>query len=51
MHELSIALSIVELAQQEARIRGNLRVLAVHMRLGSLTGVAKDALLSSYERS
>ena|SRR5579883_1270616 len=49
MHELSIALSIVELAQDEAQNRGNPRVLAVHLRLGLLTGVARDALLSSYE--
>lgn len=48
MHELSIALSLVDLAQQEAeRHRG--RVCAVHLRLGALAGVMKEALLSSYE--
>jgi hydrogenase nickel incorporation protein HypA/HybF len=49
MHELSIALSIVDLAEEESESRGNPRVVAVHLRLGLLTGVVKDALLSSYE--
>ena len=49
MHELSIALSIVELAQEEATRRGGVRVDAVHLRLGPLAGVVKEALLGSYE--
>jgi hydrogenase nickel incorporation protein HypA/HybF len=49
MHELSIAMSIVELAQEEADRRGGLHIKAVHLRLGLLSGVVKDALLSSYE--
>lgn len=49
MHELSIALSIVEIAEEESRRRGGLRVTAVNLRLGSLAGVVKEALLSSYE--
>src|SRR5580704_17892929 len=49
MHELSIAMSVVEVAEEEARSRGALRVTAVHVRLGLLAGVVKDALLSSYE--
>lgn len=48
MHELSIALSIVDLAQEEADRRGG-RVRAVHLRLGALAGVVREALLSSYE--
>ncbi len=47
MHELSIAMSIVEMAQEEAQAR-DLRVTAVHMKLGPLSGVVKEALLSSY---
>ena len=47
MHELSIAMSIVEIVQEEAR-RHNARVSAVHLKLGSLSGVVKDALLFSY---
>jgi hydrogenase nickel incorporation protein HypA/HybF len=49
MHELSIAMSIVELAQEEADRRGGLQIKAVHLRLGLLSGVVKEALLSSYE--
>ncbi len=48
MHELSIAMSIVDAAQEEAQRRG-VQVTAVHLRLGALSGVVKDALLFSYE--
>ena len=48
MHELSIAMSIVETAQEEAERRG-VQVTAVHLRLGALSGVVKDALCFSYE--
>lgn len=49
MHELSIAMSIVEMAQEEAERRGQVQVQAVHLKLGRLSGVVKEALLSSYE--
>jgi hydrogenase nickel incorporation protein HypA/HybF len=48
MHELSIAMGIVEAAMDESRQR-NVQVSAVHLRLGALSGVVKDALLFSYE--
>lgn len=48
MHELSIAISIIELAEEESERRGGVHVTRVHLRLGLLAGVAKDALLSSY---
>jgi hydrogenase nickel incorporation protein HypA/HybF len=48
MHELSIALSIIDLAEEEIEKRGATRVTAVHVKLGLLSGVVKDALLSSY---
>jgi len=48
MHELSIAIGIVEAAMDEAKAR-NVQVNAVHLRLGVLSGVVKDALLFSYE--
>ncbi|HTR66028.1 MAG TPA: hydrogenase maturation nickel metallochaperone HypA [Terriglobales bacterium] len=48
MHELSIALSIVELAEEEAERRG-VEIEAVHLKLGALSGVVKEALLSCYE--
>jgi hydrogenase nickel incorporation protein HypA/HybF len=48
MHELSIAMGIVDAALEESRQRG-LQVSAVHLRLGALSGVVKDALMFSYE--
>jgi hydrogenase nickel incorporation protein HypA/HybF len=49
MHELSIAMSIVEMAEEEADQRGGVHVSAVHLKLGALSGVVKEALLSAYE--
>ena len=48
MHELSIAMGIVEAAAEEAQRRG-VQVSGVHLRLGALSGVVKDALLFSYD--
>ena len=48
MHELSIAMSIVEMAQEEAD-RRDVTIDAVHLDLGPLSGVVADALLFSYE--
>ena len=48
MHELSIAVSIVEVAKEEAARNNATRVQSVRLRLGSLAGVAKEALLFSY---
>ena len=48
MHELSIALSIVEGASEEASRHNGHRVEAVHLKLGQLSGVVKEALLFSY---
>lgn len=49
MHELSIALSMIEMATAEAERRGGARVTALHLRLGPLSGVVRDALLFSYD--
>jgi hydrogenase nickel incorporation protein HypA/HybF len=48
MHELSIAMSIVDMALEEAA-RRSVQVDAVHLELGALSGVVKEALLFSYE--
>jgi hydrogenase nickel incorporation protein HypA/HybF len=48
MHELSIALSIVDGVLEEAERHGPAQVEAVHLRLGRLSGVDKDALVFSY---
>jgi hydrogenase nickel incorporation protein HypA/HybF len=49
MHELSIAMSIVEMAEEESAARGAAQITAVHLKLGALSGVVKDALMSAYE--
>jgi hydrogenase nickel incorporation protein HypA/HybF len=49
MHELSIAMSIIDMAQEEAERHGGAQVQAVHLKLGRLTGIVKEALLSSYQ--
>ncbi len=48
MHELSIAVSIVEIAQEESERLGS-KVSAVHLKLGPLSGIVKEALLFSYD--
>jgi hydrogenase nickel incorporation protein HypA/HybF len=49
VHELSIAMSIVEMAEEEAARHGSVQVNAIHLKLGALSGVVEQALLSSYE--
>ena len=49
MHELSIAISLIEVAAEELQRQGACRAQAVHLRLGPLSGVVKEALLSAYE--
>jgi hydrogenase nickel incorporation protein HypA/HybF len=49
MHELSIALSILDVAAEEAAKQAGARVRAVHLRLGLLSGVVQRALLSAFE--
>jgi hydrogenase nickel incorporation protein HypA/HybF len=49
MHELSIAVSLVELACEEAARLGDARVGALHLRLGPLAGVVEDALRFSFD--
>jgi hydrogenase nickel incorporation protein HypA/HybF len=48
MHELSIAMSIVDMAQEEAE-RRDVKIDAIHLELGLLSGVVAEALLFSYE--
>ncbi|HTY82674.1 MAG TPA: hydrogenase maturation nickel metallochaperone HypA [Silvibacterium sp.] len=48
MHELSIAMSIVDLALEEARNR-SVTVDAIHLDIGPLSGVVADALRFSWE--
>jgi hydrogenase nickel incorporation protein HypA/HybF len=49
MHELSIAISMIDQILEESESRGGLDVEAVHLRLGTFSGVDKEALLFAYE--
>jgi hydrogenase nickel incorporation protein HypA/HybF len=49
MHELSIAMNILEMAAEEAERHGGGTIRGIHLRLGPLSGVAKEALISAYE--
>jgi hydrogenase nickel incorporation protein HypA/HybF len=49
MHELSIAMSIIEIVEEESERLGGAHVSAVHLKLGLLSGVAKQALLSCFD--
>ena len=49
MHELSIALSILDVVEEEVDRRGGVPVEAIHVRMGLLAGIVKEALISAYE--
>jgi hydrogenase nickel incorporation protein HypA/HybF len=49
MHELSIALSMIEMASEEATRHGASRVSALYLKLGPLSGVVKEALTFSFD--
>src|SRR4051794_39253265 len=49
MHELSIALSILQIAADEMERQGGGSVTAIYIRLGPLSGVVKEALRSAYD--
>jgi hydrogenase nickel incorporation protein HypA/HybF len=49
MHELSIAMSMIDMATEELGKNGGTKVDAVYLKLGKLSGVVKDALLFSWE--
>jgi hydrogenase nickel incorporation protein HypA/HybF len=48
VHELSIAMSILEMAEEEAGLR-RAEVDAIYIKLGALSGIVKEALLSAYD--
>jgi hydrogenase nickel incorporation protein HypA/HybF len=49
VHELSVALALVDAAADQARALGAVRVQAVFVRLGARSGVVKDALLFCFD--
>lgn len=48
MHELSLAMSILDMADEEST-RRSAAIGAIHVRIGALSGVAKEALLAAYD--
>jgi len=48
MHELSLALSILDLVAEEAERQPG-RIVAVHVKLGPLAGVVPQALRSAFD--
>jgi hydrogenase nickel incorporation protein HypA/HybF len=49
MHELSIAMSILDVAEEEMQSHAGATLEAIHIRLGPLSGIVKESLLSAYE--
>jgi hydrogenase nickel incorporation protein HypA/HybF len=49
VHELSIAIGLVEAACEKAASLGDVRVEALHVRLGALSGVVPEALVFSFD--
>jgi hydrogenase nickel incorporation protein HypA/HybF len=49
MHELSIAMSLVEMTCEELEKQADGRVEALHVRIGRLSGVVPNALISAFE--
>ena len=49
MHELSIAMNLIDIAREESRARNNAVVHAVHVKVGQLSGVVSEALSSAFE--
>lgn len=49
MHELSIAVSLIEAAEERALVEGAERIARMSLRIGPLSGVVPEALVSAFE--
>jgi hydrogenase nickel incorporation protein HypA/HybF len=49
MHELSIVLNIIDVATEAAERHDGASIKAIHLKLGALSGVVKEALLGAFE--
>jgi len=49
MHELSIAMSIIDIAAEESENRSGASIKTIYLRLGPLAGVVKQALVSAFD--
>ena len=51
MHELTIALSIIDGVCEELQSRGDPKLCALHLQIGKMSGVVKESLLFCYEQA
>ena len=51
MHELSIAICIIDAVAEQSRQRGDVKINAVHVWIGPLSGVIPEALEPAFERA
>lgn len=49
MHEMSLAVSIVELVSEKAQAVGALKVTAIELEIGKLSGLMAEALVFCFE--
>jgi hydrogenase nickel incorporation protein HypA/HybF len=49
VHELSLALGILDSVTEQAAERGIERVIAVHLRVGAMAGIVRDSLRFSWD--
>jgi hydrogenase nickel incorporation protein HypA/HybF len=49
VHEVTVALGLLEGVQATAQEQGIERVTVVHVRIGALSGIVRDALLFSWD--
>ncbi|WP_010587698.1 hydrogenase maturation nickel metallochaperone HypA/HybF [Schlesneria paludicola] len=49
MHELSLAMSILDIAGEESDRRGGAEIKSIYLKLGPLSGVIKQALISAFD--
>ncbi|MFO7613503.1 MAG: hydrogenase maturation nickel metallochaperone HypA [Bacteroidales bacterium] len=49
MHELSIAQSIIELSEEEARKANAMKITRVEVEIGTMAGIETDALLFAWD--
>jgi len=49
MHELSIALSMIDAAEEEAAVRESRPPVALYVKIGALSGITPEALSAAYD--
>jgi hydrogenase nickel incorporation protein HypA/HybF len=49
VHELSIALSIIDIATEESKQRDDAHIEAIHLKIGPLAGIVNEALTSAFQ--